>query len=166
MFDIQIPLMVQYYRKAVEVVPTGKKMSIRVGHTTVNVYKDLAKLLKEDPARLEEAATLFLKAISLEHPDSRLSVWYMEAGDCYLRLGDYERAQENFLLALKAEPDSAETNYNLAVAYHKVDKVKLAEKHLRSAVSLNGQYPPALLALGTILSTSDHSKTQDEALML
>lgn len=158
--------MVQYYRKAMEVVPTGKKMSIRVGHTTVNVYKDLAKLLKEDPARLEEAARLFIKAISLEHPESRLSVLYMEAGDCYLQLGDYETAQENFLLALKAEPDSAETNYNLAVAYHKTDNVKLAEKYLRKAVSLNGQYPPALLALGTILGTSDHREAKDEALTL
>ena len=140
-------------------------MALRVGHTSVNVYKDLARVLKEDDTRLEEAAYFFLKAISLKDKDSSASEWHMEAGNCFLRLGKLEEALENFMLAVKEE-DSPNTNYNLAVVYDKAGEVKLAENHLRRALKLQNEYPPAFKALALILSKSDNKENIEEALYM
>ena len=137
-------------------------MALHVGHTSVNVYKDLARVLKEDDSSLEEAAYLFIKAISLKDKASSASEWYMEAGNCFLKLGKIEEARENFKLAVK-EVDSPNANYNLAVVYDKAGEVKLAEHHLRRALELENEYPPAFKALAMILSKSDSKEKNKDA---
>ena len=67
----------QYLRKALELVPAGKKMSVRMGHNTLNVYADLAAVVKRDSSRQEEAAKLFIKAASLEENSSFTAHWYV-----------------------------------------------------------------------------------------
>ena len=52
-------------------------MVFHVGSETVNVYADLARVIKRNASRLEEAAKLYLKAASLEVRPSTITYWYV-----------------------------------------------------------------------------------------
>ena len=51
-------------------------MTLNVGNEVVNVYGDLANLIKTNTSRLGEAAALFSKAASLEVKRSKIAYWY------------------------------------------------------------------------------------------
>ena len=70
-----------------------------------------------------------------------------ELGNCYMRLGKYDRAVWAYKEALKANPGYDEIYYNLAIAYQSMGKPFEAEKNYREAAAINpvsAEYFPAL----------------------
>ena len=90
----------------------------------------------------------------------------MEAGACYLKMEDLRRAKEAFLLAVKVQPHSPDTHYNLAVVYSERREYEQAISHLRQTLVLDSSHYSALTALATLLSDSDDRKIQEEAMNL
>lgn len=66
MYIHSISLILQHLRGAMTLVPGDKKMSLLVGSRTVNMYAELAGIIKFNASRLEEAIVLFSSAISVE----------------------------------------------------------------------------------------------------
>ena len=63
-------------------MPKGKRIAFNVGSEMVNVYSDLASIIKRNATRQEEAATLFMKAASVEESPSRTAHWYIRNCVC------------------------------------------------------------------------------------
>lgn len=63
---------------------------------------------------------------------------------------NWSEAIKQFKKALEAKPIS-ETHYVLACAYYCVDKIKLAEKHLQTAIELDASYAGIFYLYGLIL---------------
>ena len=90
----------------------------------------------------------------------------MEAGNCYLQLEDFERSRNAFLSAFQTDPDSADTNYNLAVSYGKEGDLEMAEKYIHRTLTINRNHYAAVNSLASILSDSEDNKRQEEAFRL
>ena len=90
----------------------------------------------------------------------------MEAGNCFIEIDDLENAKTAFVSAFESDPQSIDTNYNLAVIYGKMEDFKQSEAYLRRALAIKRDYISAITSLASILSNSNDSRRQDEALSL
>ena len=90
----------------------------------------------------------------------------MVAGECYIQMRDHQSAMNQFQSAVAIEPDSAETNYNLAVMYGRVKDKVAAEQYLRRALEIKEDHISALVSLAVILSDSNVTDRQQEAFLL
>ena len=79
---------------------------------------------------------------------------------------DHQSAMNQFQSAVAIEPDSAETNYNLAVMYGRVKDKVAAEQYLRRALEIKEDHISALVSLAVILSDSNVTDRQQEAFLL
>lgn len=77
-------------------------------------------------------------------------VWLL-MGIAHGGLGAYERAAENFLEAIKRDPDSAEARYYLGHALQAEGKIQQAVKSYRKAVELRATYWEAHYAIARAL---------------
>lgn len=82
-----------------------------------------------------------------------------ELGNCYMRLGKYDRAVWAYSEALKANPGYDEIYYNLAIAYQSMGKADEAEKNYREAAAINPVSAEYWLALGNHFLRNE--KTRD-----
>ena len=87
----------------------------------------------------------------------------MVAGECYMQMSDYDRAMNEFQSAMALAPDSADTNYNLAVMYGQAKEMGQAERYLRRALELRETHVSAIGSLAGILSESNDTARQQEA---
>lgn len=90
----------------------------------------------------------------------------MVNGECYLQMKDRNSAMNEFQSALDTDPDSVDTNYNLAIVYGQVKEMALAEKYLRRALEIKEDHVSAVASLAVILSNSNDTARQEEALLL
>ena len=90
----------------------------------------------------------------------------LETGDCYLKMDDYKKAKTLFLLAYWTDPQSVDTNYNLAVLYGVGEEMELAEVYLRHTLEINPSHVSGLMGLASILSDSEESSRHEEAFLL
>ena len=60
-------------------IPEGKSMSFSVGSRIVNVYGELANIVKFNDSRLEEAIMLYSRAISVEGSPSMQAQWLVHS---------------------------------------------------------------------------------------
>lgn len=65
----------------------------------------------------------------------------MEDGIKAFEKGDFSQAKEDFYLAWENDPDSYITNYNLGLAYYRLNQVPLAKKMFKVAVEGNPKMP-------------------------
>lgn len=151
-------LLIQAYLHAIELMPSGK--SFRVAPSHINVYYNLANLVKMDPARLEEAFRLYQQAIAMK-PDFVEA--HMNKGDVLLHLNHTEEARQAFEMALSHNPDYADAHYNLGTALLQLGKQGKAENSYRNALGLDPTHIHALLALAGLLQEEDKKQ---EALQL
>ena len=85
----------------------------------------------------------------------------MEAGNCYVILDNFERAKSSFLAAYAVDPQSVDTNHNLAVVYGKDEDFVLAEKYLRQALAIKGDHLASITALASILSEAGTERHEE-----
>ena len=81
-------------------------------------------------------------------------------------MNDHQNAMNEFQSALDVEPNSADTNYNLAVMYGQAKDKVTAEKYLRRALDIKKDHLSAVASLAVILSNSNDTDRQKEAFLL
>lgn len=87
------------------------------------------------------------------------SVWYRKRGRAYMAEGLYERAADEFKMALGASPD-AQVHNNLGVALQHLKQYDGAVTHYRAAIALNPTYVQAWKNLGsTFMETGQVGET-------
>ena len=135
----------QAYRKAIEMMPKGKK--VRVALTHINVYFNLANLIKDDPSHYEEAYRLYRKAVSMK--PSFLEA-YLNMGDLLLKQNKTEEAKNTFIKAVQLSPQYADAHFNLGTTYIQLGDDASAETSYRKALSIDPQHSLSLFNLGTV----------------
>ncbi|MBA3065104.1 tetratricopeptide repeat protein [bacterium] len=81
-----------------------------------------------------------------------------ELGNCYMRLGQYDKAVWAYKEALKANPGYDEIYYNLAIAYQSMGALDDAEKNYREAAAINPVSAEYFLALGNHYLRNEKTK--------
>lgn len=139
-------------------MPKGK--SFRVAPSHINVYYNLANLIKLDPTRLQEAYDLYQTALSMK-PDFVEA--HMNKGDVLLKLNRTTDAKQSFEKAIHYSPDYTDAHYNLGTAYIQLGQKKQAEMCYRRALSLNRSHIYSLLSLAMLLQESYDREKMEEA---
>ena len=90
---------------------------IRIAPHYINVYYNLANLIRIDPERLQEAYDMYQKAISMK-PDFVNA--HMNRGDVLMKMGRVPEAIEAFKKALEHDPSYSDALFNLGSAQMQV----------------------------------------------
>jgi arylsulfatase A-like enzyme len=84
----------------------------------------------------------------VQHPESLVFnasepvfIAHRRLGEAHSKLGDYDKAVENFLTALRIRPDRPDVHNNIAVAYFELGEFDLAIKHWTEALRLKPDRP-------------------------
>lgn len=93
-----------------------------------------------------------LKKAPKETSSDKIAVLELES-QCYLNLGDYEKAKDALTAALKLNEFSSELNYVGAHIHELCGDMEKAILLLERAIYLNGDFVPAQLDLASILET-------------
>lgn len=133
-------------------MPSGK--SFRVAPSHINVYYNLANLVKMDPSRLQEAFRLYQRAISMK---PNFIEAHMNKGDLLLHLNQTDEARQAFETALRHNPDYTDAHYNLGSTLLQLGRRDEAEKSYRRALALDGNHIYALLALAGLLQEDNQT---------
>ena len=139
-------------------MPTGK--SFRVAPPHINVYFNLANLVKRDPNRVEEAYKLYKTAISMK-PDFVEA--YVNQGDLLLKVNKTEEAKLAFMKAVKYKPDYADAHFNLATTYLQIGDTSEAAKSYRRALFADKDHTLSLFNLAILLSETKSEESLNEA---
>ena len=140
----------QAYRVAVELMPKGK--SFRVAPSHINVYYNLANLVKLDPARAQEAYKFYQTAISMK-PDFVEA--HMNKGDLLLKLNRTQEAITSFEKAIQYNPDYTDAHFNLGTAYVQFGMKEEAVKCYRRALLLDRHHVYSMMSLAMLLQESN-----------
>ncbi|XP_064628448.1 protein O-mannosyl-transferase TMTC3-like [Lineus longissimus] len=103
------------YRKALALMPAPKKgetYTTRINPNYLNVYLNMGNMLAKNVSRLEEADTLYKRAISMRADYIEA---YINRGDVLMKLNRTKEAQQTYETALKYQADNADLYYNLGV---------------------------------------------------
>ena len=136
----------QVYKQAVDMMPKGRSFRVAPGY--INVYYNLANLIRADSSRTLEAYELYQKALSMK-PDFVEA--HMNKGDLLLRMNKSLDAKRSFEKALQYNPEYTDAHYNLATALVQLGERREAERTYKRALALNGGHIFSLLSLGTLL---------------
>lgn len=147
-------MLLQAYLHAIALMPSGK--SFRVAPSHINVYYNLANLVKMDPSRLQEAFRLYQRAISMK---PNFIEAHMNKGDLLLHLNQTDEARQAFETALRHNPDYTDAHYNLGSALLQLGKRDEAERSYRRALALDANHIHALLGLAGLLQEDNHTDT-------
>lgn len=145
--------LLQAYLHAIDLMPSGK--TFRVAPSHINVYYNLANLVKMDPSRLQEAFRLYQRAISMK-PDFVEA--HMNKGDLLLHMNRTEEAREAFETALAHHPQYTDAHYNLGSALVQLGQRREAEQSYRAALRIDGNHVHALLGLASLLQDEQQNE--------
>ncbi|CAH8638473.1 unnamed protein product [Schistosoma guineensis] len=153
------------YYGALEYFPKPKKGQTyyaRVSPKDLMVFINLANLyITKSPPRLEDAATLLRRAISLR---SDFVDAYQNYGSVLIKLGRYKEAEEAYRNALLYQPKSPDLNYNLGVVLLESHKKSEGLSYLNTALTYNPQHEPSLFAVASTLGESANPDDQLRAI--
>ena len=128
-------------------MPTGKKFRVAPSH--INVYFNLANLLKRDSSRHEESLKLYKRAISMKQDFTEA---YINLGDLYLKMNKTEEAKKSFMNAIKYKPDYSDGYFNLATTNIRLNEPAEAEQYYRKALYYNPNHVLSLFNLGLMFA--------------
>ncbi len=149
---------IQVYHRAVELMPTGR--TFRVAPSHINVYYNLANLVKMDPARLEEAYSLYQKALSMK-PDFVEA--HMNKGDVLLKMNRTLEAKLAFEKALEHNPGYADAHYNLGTTHVQLGDKRGAENCYRRALAIQEDHLYSSFSLALLLQEVYGREGREEA---
>ena len=142
-------------------MPTGK--SFRVAPSHINVYYNLANLIKTDPLRLQEAYDLYQTALSMK-PDFIEA--HLNKGDILLKMNRTLDAKSSFEKALHYSPEYADALFNLGTAHMQLGEKREAERCYRQALALESRHHYSMLSLALLLKESTDREKKEEAARL
>ncbi|MEE6480275.1 hypothetical protein FKM82_012521 [Ascaphus truei] len=133
-----------------QVIP-GKKYAARVAPNHLNVYINLANLIRANESRLEEADQLYRQAISMR-PDFKQA--YISRGELLLKMNKPLEAKEAYVKALELDRMNADLWYNLAIVYIELKDPTEALKNFNQALELNHKHKLALFNSALLMQES------------
>ncbi|XP_039988957.1 protein O-mannosyl-transferase TMTC3 [Xiphias gladius] len=142
-----------------QVIP-GKKYATRVAPNHLNVYINLANLIRANESRLEEADQLYRQAISMR-PDFKQA--YISRGELLLRMNKLTEARDAYLRALELDRTNADLWYNLAIVNIEMKDPSEALKNFNHALELNPRHKLALFNSALLMQESGEPKFWPEA---
>lgn len=95
--------------------------------------------------------TSLLGCASWWHQDKNKAELYLRLGVSQIESGNYPYALRDLLKADELDPNNPVIHNNLGLVYFFRERLDLAEKHLRKAVSIDGKYTEARNNLSRIL---------------
>uniref|UniRef100_H3D877 Protein O-mannosyl-transferase TMTC3 n=1 Tax=Tetraodon nigroviridis TaxID=99883 RepID=H3D877_TETNG len=141
-----------------QVIP-GKKYATRVAPNHLNVYINLANLIRANESRLEEADQLYRQAISMR-PDFKQA--YISRGELLLKMNKLTEARDAYLHALDLDRSNADLWYNLAIVNIEMKEPSEALKNFNHALELN-PHKLALFNSALLMQESGEAKFWPEA---
>ena len=127
--------------------------ALRENPRNIDLNEEMAKTMIAS-GRLRDGVTLIEKVAVLSSNDTvRLARLHSATGVAFDRAGKHTEAQEQYQLALKAQPHNASALNNLGLSYAMDGKLDLAEKTIRrgrvapSAAAAGRQNHPLVLSL-------------------
>ncbi|XP_069620492.1 protein O-mannosyl-transferase TMTC3 isoform X3 [Ranitomeya imitator] len=142
-----------------QVIP-GKRYAARVAPNHLNVYINLANLIRANESRLEEADQLYRQAISMR-PDFKQA--YISRGELLLKMNKPLEAKEAYLRALELDGMNADLWYNLAIVYIELKDPHEALRNFNQALELNRRHKLALFNSALLMQESGNPKLRPEA---
>nr|XP_061825330.1 protein O-mannosyl-transferase TMTC3-like [Nerophis lumbriciformis] len=142
-----------------QVIP-GKKYATRVAPNHLNVYINLANLIRANQSRLEEADQLYRQAISMR-PDFKQA--YISRGELLLKMNKLTEARDAYLRALDLDGTNADLWYNLAIVNIEMKEPSEALKNFQHALSLSPRHKLALFNSALLMQESGEPKFWAEA---
>ncbi|XP_062441010.1 protein O-mannosyl-transferase TMTC3 isoform X4 [Rhea pennata] len=142
-----------------QIIP-GKKYAARVAPNHLNVYINLANLIRANESRLEEADQLYRQAISMR-PDFKQA--YISRGELLLKMNKPLQAKEAYLRALELDRTNADLWYNLAIVYIELKDPTEALKNFNRALELNPAHKLALFNSALLMQESGDARLRPEA---
>ncbi|XP_075456584.1 protein O-mannosyl-transferase TMTC3-like [Ascaphus truei] len=142
-----------------QVIP-GKKYAARVAPNHLNVYINLANLIRANESRLEEADQLYRQAISMR-PDFKQA--YISRGELLLKMNKPLEAKEAYVKALELDRMNADLWYNLAIVYIELKDPTEALKNFNQALELNHKHKLALFNSALLMQESGDARLRPEA---
>lgn len=127
-------------------MPKGKK--VRVAPPHINVFFNLANLIRDDPNRHDEAYNLYKKAVSMK---PHFLEAYLNMGDLLLKQNKTDEAKETFAKAVESNPRYADAHFNLGTTYIKLGEEEMAEKSYRRALSVDPLHKLSMFNLAMLL---------------
>jgi len=101
---------------------------------------DAAKLLAQiyyDLDQIEDAVTTYEKAIELEDDEQGKADLHFNLGVLYMKMGNFEKAEDNFMDSYDLNPDDTEAIIGIAQTFETAEKWRLAEKWYKEAIYLD-----------------------------
>ena len=126
----------------------------------INVYYNLANLIKSNPLRLQEAYTLYQTAISMK-PDFIEA--HLNKGDVLLKLNRTNDAKASFQKALSYNPAYIDALFNLGTAHVQLGEKTEAERCYRQALSLDAHHHYSMLSLALMIKDDKETKRKEQA---
>ncbi|XP_051787402.1 LOW QUALITY PROTEIN: protein O-mannosyl-transferase TMTC3 [Erpetoichthys calabaricus] len=142
-----------------QVIP-GKKYATRVAPNHLNVYINLANLIRANESRLEEADQLYRQAISMR-PDFKQA--YISRGELLLKMNKPNEARDAYLRALELDSANADLWYNLAIVNIEMKEPSEALKNFNQALELNPKHKLALFNSALLMQESGDARLRPEA---
>ncbi|KAJ8395712.1 hypothetical protein AAFF_G00029490 [Aldrovandia affinis] len=142
-----------------QIIP-GKKYATRVAPNHLNVYINLANLIRANESRLEEADQLYRQAISMR-PDFKQA--YISRGELLLKMNKPMEARDAYLRALELDRTNADLWYNLAIVNIEMKDPSGALKHFNQALELNPRHKLALFNSALLMQESGEPRFRPEA---
>ena len=139
-------------------MPTGK--TFRVAPSHINVYFNLANLLRKNSSRNDETLQLYKRAISMK-PD--FSEAHMNMGDLLLKMNRVEDAKNSFKNAIKHRSDYSDAYFNLATTCLQLQEHDEAERNYRGALHYNPNHALSLFNLGVLFAEMNVPSKLQEA---
>ncbi|XP_053575210.1 protein O-mannosyl-transferase TMTC3 [Bombina bombina] len=142
-----------------QIIP-GKKYAARVAPNHLNVYINLANLIRANESRLEEADQLYRQAISMR-PDFKQA--YISRGELLLKMNKPLEAKEAYIKALELDRLNADLWYNLAIVFIELKDPSEALKNFNQALELNRKHKLALFNSALLMQESGNPRLRPEA---
>ncbi|KAG9272126.1 transmembrane and TPR repeat-containing protein 3 [Astyanax mexicanus] len=142
-----------------QIIP-GKKYATRVAPNHLNVYINLANLIRANDSRLEEADQLYRQAISMR-PDFKQA--YISRGELLLKMNKPNEARDAYLRALELDHTNADLWYNLAIVNIEMKEPTEALRDFNRALDLNPRHKLALFNSALLMQESGEAKLRPEA---
>ncbi|KAK6487890.1 protein O-mannosyl-transferase TMTC3-like isoform X2 [Huso huso] len=142
-----------------QIIP-GKKYATRVAPNHLNVYINLANLIRANESRLEEADQLYRQAISMR-PDFKQA--YISRGELLLKMKKPLEARDAYLRALELDRTNADLWYNLAIVNIEMKELSEALKNFNQALELNTKHKLALFNSALLMQESGDARLRPEA---
>ena len=153
------------YQKAMDMMPRldGEVKKFRVAPSHINVYYNLANLIKRDPARLQEAEQLYRTAIRMR---PNFDSAHMNLGDLLLKTNRIDEAEAAYKKVIEIKPKYADAHFNLGVVYLSKNSPVEATRSFQKALSVDPNHVLSMVNLALMLQESKETSDSNEAVHL